>query len=453
MATPSRAVGRNDPCPCGSGKRYKQCCGAVGGPVSQALDVQQTLAAALAAQQARRLDEAEALYRQVLGHVPDLADALHMLGVIRYERRDYAEARALITRALDLTDWRFDGYRHNLGLVVSRANAADVVDADAMHRQQRYRAAMAAKARIRDVRPRVAVVVPAYNHERYIVEALESVYAQTYRDIELIVVDDCSTDATADRARRSLAHAPFPHRLQVRPNRGAAATIDEGIALASAPFVNVLNSDDAFDARRIETMVAEVAARGEQWGFSGIDVIDDAGRDVDTLQDARAYALACAISAVPFGRSTGFALLAFNVVVSTGNLFFARGLWQSLGGFAELRYNHDWDFALRALWESEPRFVADPLYRYRLHARNTIAESATAPREEAQAIMRRYLARAASLETPRNPHAPSVQAWGPDFAVAALQGGLGETMDVPLLQSLVAIVESQRHEEGADAEA
>jgi glycosyltransferase involved in cell wall biosynthesis len=439
------AVGRNDPCPCGSGKRYKHCCGrarnddgAVAGP-APAGEAQRLMSAALAAQVSRRLDEAERLYREALARAPDAADALHMLGVIRYERKDYAEARALILRALDLTAWRYRAYRHNLGLVVARANQrGDRLTQDA--RQREYRAWQVARsAQPSSVAPRVAIVIPAYNHEHYVEAALESVFAQTYRDIEIVVIDDGSSDATADAARRALERSPFPHQMIMRENRGAAATINEGIARTRAPFVNVLNSDDVFAPERIATMVRAIAGAGRVWGFSAVDFVDAAGAAIDTLRDSRAYALSCAIAAIPFARSTGFALLAGNVAVSTGNLFVARSLWESLGGFCDLRYNHDWDFALRALWREEPVFVRDHLYRYRLHRGNTITESATKPREEADVFMSDYLALASGNDVPHNPFAPSVRAWGADFAVAVLEGGLAGTLEVPMLRQLVQL--------------
>jgi hypothetical protein len=199
-------------------------------------------------------------------------------------------------------------------------------------------------------------------------------------------------------------------------------------------------------------MVREVAASGASWGFSAVTFVDAAGADVDLLRDARAYALACAIAGIPFARSIGFALLAANVVVSSGNLFCSRALWQAVGGFRELRYNHDWDFALRALWRDEPVFVRDALYRYRLHPGNTIDESVSGPREESHGVLRDYVARASATEPPPNAFAPSIHAWGAEFAVATLQGGLAEAMDVPTLRRLIALAEA-REGQGAAVEA
>jgi glycosyltransferase involved in cell wall biosynthesis len=426
-------VGRNDPCPCGSGKRYKNCCGSIA-------DTPRLMAAALAAQKARRLDAAERLYREVLALAPNMADALHMLGVIRYERRDYGEAKALIVRALDLTNWRFPSYRSNLGLVVARANSVYAPDTLDARQRQWYESHRALRGPPAERSPRVAVVVPAYNHERFIAAALDSVYVQTYRDIEIVVIDDGSTDGTAAAARQALARSPFPQRIVARENRGTAATINEGFALSTSAFVNVLNPDGLFEPRRIETMVREVAASGAKWGFSGVTFIDEAASDVDVLNNALAYQLRCAISAIPFRRSTGFALLAENVIVSTGNLFCSRELWESLGGFRDIRYNHDWDFALRALWRDEPVYVRDALYRYRLHE---ASEPTTKRRQEIQEIISAYLVIATGSEPPPNAFAPSVHAWGAHFALAALQGGFAEVMDPQLLRQLVEIVEER----------
>jgi tetratricopeptide (TPR) repeat protein len=89
---------RNALCPCGSGRRYKECHGALGPIAPAAPDPR--LVAALAAQQAGRLDEAAAGYEAVLADAPDEFDALHMLGVVHFQRREFERALTLIDRAL-----------------------------------------------------------------------------------------------------------------------------------------------------------------------------------------------------------------------------------------------------------------------------------------------------------------------------------------------------------------
>lgn len=112
--------GRNDPCPCGSGKRFKHCHGAVTSTtavkieshldypqwaclsVEQKVHLSETMTAALRAQTRGELIDAERLYRSVLDVAPDTFDALHMLGVIRFVNGDYESAEKLIRAAIEI---------------------------------------------------------------------------------------------------------------------------------------------------------------------------------------------------------------------------------------------------------------------------------------------------------------------------------------------------------------
>jgi glycosyltransferase involved in cell wall biosynthesis len=431
------APARNQPCPCGSGKRYKDCHGALrAAPVESERGAgTRLLHEALAHQQARRLDDAQKLYEQALALLPDAADGWHMLGVIALEHGNFAAAREHVVRALDLTGWRIGAMRHNLGLILAKLNA-DADEATAREMRSRYRAWGARHAPATTVPPLVSVVVPSYNHAAYVERALRSVFAQTHRALELVVVDDGSTDGTPATVERCLRDAPFPHRFVRQSNQGAAAAINRGIALATGSFVNLLNSDDAFAPDRIERMTDAMSARDAAWGFSGVDVIDGHDRPVDALADRRAFDLLCGVHAIPLQETVGFALLSRNVTVSSGNLFFARALAAKVGPFGDFRYNHDWDFCLRALEYAEPVFLPDALYRYRLHGANTIAESAARAREEAERICAGYLHWARMAAAPENPFAPAVATWGSYFVNAVLGSGMGELLSADELKQL-----------------
>jgi len=89
---------------------------------------------------------------------------------------------------------------------------------------------------------RVSVIIPVFNGELYLAEALESVLAQTHRPFEIIVVDDGSTDGTAAVAQRFGAAV----RYDPRPNGGAAAARNRGIELAAGDFLAFLDADDVW---------------------------------------------------------------------------------------------------------------------------------------------------------------------------------------------------------------
>lgn len=429
---------RNAPCPCGSGKRYKECCGRLpradaDAPSSVAGRMNEALAA-----QAGDPPRAEAIYREVLAEAPDLPDALHMLGVLRLERGDCGEAASLILRALDLTAWRVGTFRYNLGLVLARA-----------YREQAELDRDAALGRIAKPTgvtdsgigaqpPAVAIIVPSYNHAGFVERALESVFNQSYRRVELVVIDDGSSDDSAAIIARALAGSPFPHRFMTRSNRGAAATIDEAIALSTAPFVNVLNSDDWFSEHRIALMIERVAAAGADWGFSEVVYADDTGRTIDPALDRRAATLSAIARAATRHATAGFSFFTGNVAISSGNLFFSRALWQKIGGFGKLRYNHDWEFGLRALRFAEPVFVPAPTYHYRLHGANTISAAiGDGGMNEANRMLTEFYRWASAERASANPLAPTLHNWGMYFVCTCLNAGWAGLFERDTLRRMV----------------
>jgi tetratricopeptide (TPR) repeat protein len=113
------APGRNSPCPCGSGKRYKDCHGALAPPVAPHegdATTRRRLDAALVAQQAGRYAEAIALYEAVVAAEPRNFDAVHMLGVVHYQRGDFQLAHELVSAALAITP-ADPAARYNMGLI------------------------------------------------------------------------------------------------------------------------------------------------------------------------------------------------------------------------------------------------------------------------------------------------------------------------------------------------
>lgn len=106
---------------------------------------------------------------------------------------------------------------------------------------------------------RVSVVVPCYNAEASIGIALRSLMEQSYRDLEIIVVDDCSTDATVARAEALAAADPRIRVIRQGTNAGAYAARNRGLAVASGAFVTTHDADDWSHPQKIERLVAALA--------------------------------------------------------------------------------------------------------------------------------------------------------------------------------------------------
>lgn len=221
----------------------------------------------------------------------------------------------------------------------------------------------------------VTVIVPTYGHARFVRKALDTIAAQDYQAIELIVIDDCSKDDTfaqvEDWVRETKAHERFI-RVEVSANRknlGAHACINHGIEKAAGQYIAILNSDDLFAANRIGRLVEIANQTGAEFLFTGVRVVDaDGTRLVEPGLPSQLEAMVDLADAFP---SVSFALLVKNIAVSTGNFFFTSALAEKVGQFRNLRYCHDWDFILRACLLTEPVAVPLPLYIYRVHGTNT----------------------------------------------------------------------------------
>jgi glycosyltransferase involved in cell wall biosynthesis len=117
----------------------------------------------------------------------------------------------------------------------------------------------AAPPRSGDDRPLISCIVPAYDSERYLGEALDSILAQTYRPIEIIVADDGSTDQTAAIAARHAAGA----RYVSQPTAGPSSTRNLGLRAALGTFVAFLDADDLWHREKLERQMARFDTRPE----------------------------------------------------------------------------------------------------------------------------------------------------------------------------------------------
>ena len=111
--------------------------------------------------------------------------------------------------------------------------------------------------------PLVSVVLPVYNGERYLAEAIESVLGQSYRALELIVVDDGSTDRSGEIARG------YGARCVRQPNAGTAAARNAGIDCARGPLLAHMDADDLWEPDKIDAQVRALAADSKIDAVSG----------------------------------------------------------------------------------------------------------------------------------------------------------------------------------------
>jgi glycosyltransferase involved in cell wall biosynthesis len=226
---------------------------------------------------------------------------------------------------------------------------------------------------------RVSVVVPAYDAQTTVGAAISSALWQTYRDVEVVVVDDGSHDATG-----AIAGAfGEPVRVVRQENAGVAAARNRGIAEARGELIAFCDADDVWLPRHLDELVATYDLHGGGIATSNCYWLFPSGIHPSRTRYKGGF---------PKPGRQRLAILQQNFV-STMSLFPKR-LADELGGFAtELEVAEDWDFWLRAIYAGarislQPR----PLALYRWGSESLSAAPARMD-EHAVAVLRRAAAR------------------------------------------------------------
>lgn len=133
-------------------------------------------------------------------------------------------------------------------------------------------------------RDRVSVVMPAFNAAATLGRAMRSVLAQTHRELELIVVDDASTDATARVIAEVAAGDRRVVALRQERNAGVAAARNAGLAAASGAYVAFLDSDDWWHPMKLQVQLAWMRNSGSRASYTSYSRVDEVGRQLSVVQ-------------------------------------------------------------------------------------------------------------------------------------------------------------------------
>jgi glycosyltransferase involved in cell wall biosynthesis len=205
--------------------------------------------------------------------------------------------------------------------------------------------------------PAVSVVIPAFNAERTIAGTIRSVVAQTFGDLEIVVVDDGSADGTA-RAAASVADGRI--RVLTQANGGAASARNTGITAARGEFVAFLDADDLWLAHKLERQVSLLRADPQAEAVqTSVYFVDDELRPLGVGE------------CVDAGDDLERCLQFFNLPGFCSAAMVRRATFFEIGMFDRaLVILEDWDLALRLARRKSLRSIAEPLVLYRVHPGN-----------------------------------------------------------------------------------
>ncbi|MCK0470254.1 glycosyltransferase family 2 protein [Halalkalibacter sp. APA_J-10(15)] len=131
----------------------------------------------------------------------------------------------------------------------------------------------------------VSIITPAYNAATYMADTIESVLAQTYGSWEMLIVDDCSTDDTAQIVQSYASRDPRIRFIQLAQNSGPAITRNTAIEAASGRYLAFLDSDDMWLPNKLERQLQFMQERDLAFSFTQYRVMDLEGNITDKLED------------------------------------------------------------------------------------------------------------------------------------------------------------------------
>ena len=205
---------------------------------------------------------------------------------------------------------------------------------------------------------KISVIIPNYNYARYLDQAIQSVLNQSYENLELIVVNNGSTDNSLEVLKN------YEHKIRIidQPNLGQSGARNSGFAHATGEYIAFLDADDFWELSKLSKQITLVN-ESTQLIYCGISPFKDPGPETMPIMlpkyrgDCMPYFIDCpGASVVLSGESTAL---------------FSRELLQRVGLFdAELNSTAGWDFFRRCSRITNFDFVNEPLVNYRLHATN-----------------------------------------------------------------------------------
>lgn len=239
----------------------------------------------------------------------------------------------------------------------------------------------------------VSVVIPAFNAESYLAACVASAQSQTLADIEILIVDDASTDATLTVARRLAASDPRVKVIAAPCNRGPAAARNLGLEAARGQWIALLDADDAFEPERLARLTGVARECGADLLADNLLLEDDGGRAAPMLPPGE-VANCAPISPAQFllgnlpdparpRKSYGFLKpLLCRAFLEAKNLRYDE----------TLRFAEDFAFYL-ACFSAGARFylLQEPLYRYRLRGDSLTACHSTADLRRLQRVDEAFL--------------------------------------------------------------
>lgn len=215
----------------------------------------------------------------------------------------------------------------------------------------------------------VSVLMASYNYGRYIEQAVRSVWAQDYRPIELVVVDDGSSDDTLGVLARLRAQSPMPMTVVESPHRGVSGALNLGLAECRGEFVSLLHADDFYREDKVRRQVQSLVEAGPDTVVSHSEY-----RVVDA--DGKPTGYTSAHDVAPVSGDVLEDLLYLRGMIRPMTTLYRKWALLQIGGYDDRYPTEDWVSSLRLAALGRVAHVDAPLVSRRVHGSNLGSTSA-----------------------------------------------------------------------------
>ncbi len=133
----------------------------------------------------------------------------------------------------------------------------------------------------------VSVIIPVYNVSKYITYTIESILKQSYKDVEILLIDDCSTDNSAEIIEKYTSVHSNVKYLKLEKNQGAAVARNKALSIAKGRYVAFLDGDDVWCEGKLEKQLAFMNEKEASISCTAMDTIDECGNFLGSIRNVR----------------------------------------------------------------------------------------------------------------------------------------------------------------------
>ena len=236
--------------------------------------------------------------------------------------------------------------------------------------------------------PLISVIIPTFNCEKYIAQTIESVLKQTYRNFEIIVIDDGSTDNTKKVIEKFINSKKLRYIYQ--KNSGQSTARNKGIDESSGEYIAFLDADDFWKSEKLEKQVDVLKNKKIGICYTDVEFMDDKTGEIIPVYRNRKHN--------QLRRGKIYKYLVFYNFIPFAGIMVRKECIEKIGGFdKKIKMGDDWDLLLRLSVHYEFDYINEKLLLYRTGRKNQLSTKLEIRFKEQDKIIEKFFRQNSTL--------------------------------------------------------